>query len=104
MMLFHLRSKKGGVKNFESMAILRNSRYSHGPSLNNGTKKKDPDKTGYKGLGFKAVFGKSNQVIIYSDGDYFRFDSSYQLRWNRDWGTNDQQTWKKRNDRKFIYP
>ena len=72
--------------------------------VNNGTKKKDPDKTGYKGLGFKAVFGKSDRVMIYSNGEYFRFDSSYKIKWNKDWGTNDQQICEKDNDRQFIYP
>jgi len=72
--------------------------------VSHGTKKKDLDKTGYKGLGFKAVFGKSDKVIIYSNGEYFRFDSSYQIQWNKQWGTDDQQTWEKENDRKFIYP
>ncbi len=72
--------------------------------INNGTKKKDPDKTGYKGLGFKAVFGKSNRVIIYSNGEYFRFDSSYKIKWNKEWKTNDQETWERENDRQFIYP
>ncbi len=72
--------------------------------VNNGTKKKDLDKTGYKGLGFKAVFGKSDKVIIYSNEEYFRFDSSYKIKWNKEWGTNDQQTWEKENDRQFIYP
>jgi hypothetical protein len=72
--------------------------------VNNGTKKKDLDKTGYKGLGFKAVFGKSDKVIIYSNGVYFRFDASFQIKWNTQWGTNDQQTWEQANDRQFIYP
>ncbi len=72
--------------------------------VNNGIKKKDLDKTGYKGLGFKAVFGKSDKVIIYSDGEYFRFDSSYQIKWNIQWGTNNQQAWERENDRQFIYP
>ncbi|CAF2513842.1 unnamed protein product [Rotaria sp. Silwood2] len=72
--------------------------------VNHGTKKKDLDKTGYKGLGFKAVFGKSDKVMIYSNGEYFRFDSSYQIKWNKQWGTDDQQTWEKENDREFIYP
>lgn len=72
--------------------------------INNGTKKKDLDKTGYKGLGFKAIFGKSDNVIIYTDGEYFQFNSSYQIKWNQQWGTNDQQTWEKINDRQFIYP
>jgi len=47
--------------------------------------------------------GKSNKVIIYSDGEYFRFDSS-QIKWNEEWGINDQQTWERDNDRQFIYP
>ncbi|CAF0964760.1 unnamed protein product [Rotaria sordida] len=72
--------------------------------VNHGTKKKDLNKTGYKGLGFKAVFGKSNKVIIYSNGEYFRFDSFYQIKWNKQWRTDDQQTWEKENDREFIYP
>ena len=72
--------------------------------VNNGTKKKYLNKTGYKGLGFKAVFGKSEKVIIYSNGEYFRFDSSYKIPWNQQWGTPDQQTWEQQNDRSFIYP
>ncbi len=72
--------------------------------INNGTKKKDLDKTGYKGLGFKAVFGKSDNVMIYSNGEYFRFDSSYQIGWNKEWIPDSQETWEKDNDRQFIYP
>lgn len=41
------------------------------------TKKNDPTKTGYKGIGFKSVFGKSNRVTVFSDGYQFRFDKSY---------------------------
>lgn len=40
------------------------------------TKRADPTKTGYKGIGFKSVFGKSEQVAIFSDGYQFRFDKS----------------------------
>jgi hypothetical protein len=40
------------------------------------TKKADPTKTGYKGIGFKSVFGKSERVTIFSDGYQFRFDKS----------------------------
>ncbi|CAF1142611.1 unnamed protein product [Adineta ricciae] len=72
--------------------------------INNGTKKKDLDKTGYKGLGFKAVFGKSNRVIIYSNGEYFRFDSSHKITWRKEWKSIDQETWEKENDRRFTYP
>jgi len=41
-----------------------------------GTKAADATKTGYKGIGFKSVFGKSNRVSILSDGYSFRFDRS----------------------------
>jgi hypothetical protein len=41
------------------------------------TKASDPTKTGYKGIGFKSVFGKSNRVSILSDGYFFRFDKSF---------------------------
>lgn len=40
------------------------------------TKKNDPSKTGYKGIGFKSVFGKSKKVTIFSDGYQFRFDKN----------------------------
>lgn len=40
------------------------------------TKRADPTKTGYKGIGFKSVFGKSERVAIFSDGYQFRFDKS----------------------------
>lgn len=39
-----------------------------------GTKGSDATKTGYKGIGFKSVFGKSNRVTILSDVYSFRFD------------------------------
>ncbi|MBK7909897.1 ATP-binding protein [Candidatus Pollutiaquabacter sp.] len=41
------------------------------------TKRADPTKTGYKGIGFKSVFGKSERVTIFSDGYQFRFDKSF---------------------------
>lgn len=41
------------------------------------TKTEDPTKTGYKGVGFKSVFGKSKRVSIYSDGYQFRFDKGF---------------------------
>ena len=40
------------------------------------TKRADPTKTGYKGIGFKSVFGKSERVTIFSDGYQFRFDKT----------------------------
>ena len=50
--------------------------------INNGSKKKDSQKTGYKGIGFKAVFGKSEYVLVYTNGEYFRFDSNFEFTWN----------------------
>ena len=42
-----------------------------------GTKELDQAKTGYKGIGFKSVFGKSDKVHVFSDGYNFRFDRKY---------------------------
>ncbi|WP_343556329.1 RNA-binding domain-containing protein [Sphingobacterium sp.] len=71
--------------------------------VSDGTKKQAVEKTGYKGIGFKAVFGQSGKVIIYSNGDFFRFDSNYSFEWNTKWGDS-QQNWEKQNDRTFYYP
>lgn len=70
-------------------------------SINNGTKKSDLKKTGYKGIGFKSVFGQSDEVIIYTEGEYFRFDSSYQFGWTWEISKVD---WEQQNDRKFQFP
>lgn len=71
--------------------------------VSDGTKKNLVEKTGYKGIGFKAVFGQSNKVTIYTNGDYFRFDSDYDFPWNNKWGEN-QQVWEEENERQFSYP
>lgn len=42
-----------------------------------GTKESDQTKTGYKGIGFKSVFGKSDKVHVFSDGYNFRFDRKF---------------------------
>jgi hypothetical protein len=42
--------------------------------------------------------------MIYSHGEYFRFDASHKIKWNQQWGTKDQQIWERKNDRQFIYP
>lgn len=70
-------------------------------NVNNGTKKSDPNKTGYKGIGFKAVFGQSKKVTIFSENEYFSFDSSYQHEWQ--W-SGTQKEWEEENDRKFELP
>jgi hypothetical protein len=71
--------------------------------VDNGQKKNDPDKTGFKGIGFKAVFGQSDHVTIFTDGEYFRFDSSYEHSWNKDWAES-QQVWEEEENRKFEIP
>ena len=70
-------------------------------NIDNGTKKSDTTKTGYKGIGFKSVFGQSEHVTIYTNEDFFRFDSSYPHEWKWE---NTQAVWEKQNDKKFQYP
>lgn len=70
-------------------------------NVNNGTKKSDLTKTGYKGIGFKSVFGQSEKVTVFSNNEYFRFDSSYPFEWNWE---DSKITWEKTNDRQFQYP
>jgi hypothetical protein len=41
------------------------------------TKKKDPEQTGYKGIGFKVVFRESDNVLIKSGGYSFSFDKEH---------------------------
>jgi hypothetical protein len=41
------------------------------------TKKADATKIGYKGIGFKSIFGQSENVAIFSGGYQFRFDKLY---------------------------
>lgn len=71
--------------------------------VSDGTKKNSIEKTGYKGIGFKAVFGQSKKVTIYTNSEYFRFDSEYDFGWNNKWGDN-QQVWEEENERQFSYP
>jgi hypothetical protein len=70
-------------------------------NVNNGTKKSDLTKTGYKGIGFKSVFGQSDKVTIFTNKEYFRFDSSYSFEWKWD---ETKITWEKNNDREFQFP
>ncbi|MEQ5399102.1 hypothetical protein ABN303_00205 [Providencia rettgeri] len=71
-------------------------------NINNGTKKSDITKTGYKGIGFKSVFGQSQKVIIFTNSEYFKFDADYKHDWK--WEESSQNIWEKENDRKFQYP
>jgi len=70
-------------------------------NVNNGTKRSDVSKTGYKGIGFKSVFGQSDKVTIYTKGEYFRFDSSFHFKWK--WPES-QKNWEENNDRPFQFP
>lgn len=70
-------------------------------NVNNGTKNFDLTKTGYKGIGFKSVFGQSEKVTIFSNNEYFRFDASYPFDWN--WDVSKIE-WEKENDREFQFP
>lgn len=46
-------------------------------SVGSSQKTKNYNQTGYKGIGFKSVFGKSDCVYINSNGFCFRFDKEY---------------------------
>jgi len=70
-------------------------------SINNGTKKSDTTKTGYKGIGFKSVFGQSDEVTIFTNNEYFKFDANHPIDWNWD---GSQEEWESENDREFLYP
>ncbi|GAA0725235.1 hypothetical protein GCM10008905_20230 [Clostridium malenominatum] len=70
-------------------------------NVNNGTKKSDLTKTGYKGIGFKSVFGQSDKVTIFTKDEYFSFDSSYSFEWK--WEES-KIIWEKNNDREFQFP
>lgn len=72
-------------------------------SVSNGTKKDDKTKTGYKGIGFKSVFGQSEEVTIYTNNEYFRFDKKHKIEWKTKWG-NTQKEWERENKRLFISP
>lgn len=71
--------------------------------VDDGAKKEDMDKTGFKGIGFKAVFGQSEKVYVYSQGEYFRFDASYSHEWRTAWGES-KEAWEAQSRRKFEMP
>jgi hypothetical protein len=71
-------------------------------SINNSTKTRDNRTAGYKGLGFKAIFGKSDYVLIVTNGESFRFDAKFEFEWT--WTDVDRIAWERNNERTFIYP
>lgn len=71
--------------------------------VDDGTKKNALDKTGFKGIGFKSVFGQSEHVTIFSDNEYFRFDAAYPHIWQEKWGES-QQEWEEEKGQVFEMP
>ena len=70
-----------------------------------GTKTDDATKTGYKGIGFKSVFGQPDGLVyVKSEETLFRFDREYvgKKSWNKSWG--DREKWEKKNQTKFVCP
>ncbi|MGJ0329216.1 ATP-binding protein [Aliarcobacter cryaerophilus] len=72
-------------------------------NLDSGTKKSSINKTGFKGIGFKSVFGQSDKVIIFSNNEYFKFDKNHDFEWKDNWDST-QEEWEKVNNKKFFYP
>jgi hypothetical protein len=51
-----------------------------------GEKVRNAKKIGYKGIGFKSVFGISSKVYIHTASQCFRFDKDYwRSYWNENW-------------------
>ena len=54
-----------------------------------GEKAKNTKKIGYKGIGFKSVFGISSKVYIHTGNQCFRFDKDYwRSYWDEHWNRN----------------
>lgn len=54
-----------------------------------GDKVKNTKKIGYKGIGFKSVFGVSSKVYIHTGNQCFRFDKDYwRTYWDEHWDCN----------------
>ena len=73
--------------------------------IGRGTKRDDEAKTGYKGIGFKSVFGQQDGLVYVKTNDLlFRFDRNHILQngWNPRWGI--QKNWEKTNQTKFKSP
>lgn len=56
-----------------------------------GDKETNTKKIGYKGIGFKSVFGISSKVYIHTANQCFKFDKDYwYLYWDKIWGPKPQ--------------
>lgn len=74
-------------------------------SIGLGTKTKDATKTGYKGIGFKSVFGQPEGIVyVKTENTLFRFDREYAKKkgWNPKWGN--QKIWEEKNGVDFNCP
>lgn len=74
-------------------------------SIGIGTKSNDAEKTGYKGIGFKSVFGQPDGVVYVKTNDtLFRFDRDFasEQGWNPIWGNKEE--WERENSIQFNCP
>lgn len=74
-------------------------------SIGLGTKTNDATKTGYKGIGFKSVFGQPGGIVyVKSENTLFRFDREYARKkgWNEKWGNKEK--WEEINGISFQCP
>lgn len=74
-------------------------------SIGLGTKTNDATKTGYKGIGFKSVFGQPDGLVyVKSEKTLFKFHREYSLKnsWNIKWGNKAE--WEERNGVAFSCP
>jgi hypothetical protein len=74
-------------------------------SIGLGTKTNDATKTGYKGIGFKSVFGQPDGLVfVKSEHTLFKFDREHSLEkgWNNKWGN--KQEWEEQNGVIFYCP
>jgi hypothetical protein len=74
-------------------------------SIGLGTKTNDATKTGYKGIGFKSVFGQPDGLVyVKSEHTLFKFDREYSRNkgWNNKWGN--KLEWEVRNGITFNCP
>lgn len=54
-----------------------------------GEKVRNAKKIGYKGIGFKSVFGISSKVYVHTGNQCFRFDKDYwRSYWNENWSSS----------------
>ncbi len=71
--------------------------------VGNGNKMKDVKKIGYKGIGFKSVFMRSNCVTVESGGYCFKFDKSHwDNYWDKHW--NEKKYGARDADKRYLMP